>query len=519
MNDFTDVLDAQIEEAAGLNRRHVHPKLLKMFDLAGMNANFVEGRGQHLWDADGNRWLDLLSGGGVHFLGRNDPRVNRALIEVLSRDLPNLTIVNPALLSGAVAARLLEMAGPHFGKVIFANTGTETTEVAIRFARYVTRRRRFLYLEGSFHGRTYGAISLCGTPELREGQEPLMPVCTPLRRNDLRQLRQELQHGDVAALFVEPVQGMTCEVADRGWLREAELLCEHYGTLLVMDEVQTGLGRTGEGWFASTAMGVRPSMMTVSKTLSGGQVPVGAVLVGDEVYQRVFSSFKSGPFYFSTFAENNLAMAASLATLDALREMDAPARAAALGRQIEEGFRELKARYDCVDRLVGKGLMRCITFKPSASVRLRAEQAVLGAADPAAFGAAVHVDLYRNHRILLQVPGPRLDAIKILPPACCTEDDIAYFLAALDETLGRWYAGEGPAVGLGRTVAVAAAEQLAAAIPANAMPPFLRDALTKATAALRPEATRRPPEPEILPEVAEEIPAKKASPRPDSRDL
>jgi ornithine--oxo-acid transaminase len=437
--------------------------------------------------------------------------VNRALADVLTRDLPNLTIVNPALLSGAVAARLLEMAGPHFGKVVFANTGTECTEVCIRFARFVTKRRRFLYLDGSFHGRTYGAISLCGTPELREGQEPLMPTCTPLRRNDLRQLRQELAYGDVAALIVEPVQGMTCEVIDRAWLREAELLCEQHGTLLVIDEVQTGLGRTGD-WFASTAMGVRPAMMTISKTLSGGQVPVGAVLVGEDVYQRVYGSFKSGPFYFSTFAENNLAMAASLATLEALKDMDAPRRAAELGRRIEAGVRALAERYDCIDRVAGLGLMRAVYFRPSGKARLRAEQAILGAADPAAFGAAVHVDLYRDHRILLQVPGPRLDAIKVLPAACTTEDDVAFFLAALDDTLGRYYAGQGPALGLGKTLATAAVEQVAAAVPVDAVPPAFRGALARVADALR----AKPPDDEL--ELEDDDPPK-ATPRPDSRDL
>ena len=189
----------------------VHPKLLRMFQLAGMDATFVRGEGQYLWDSHGERWLDFLSGGGVHFLGLNHPGVNAALLATISRDLPNLTIVNPALLSGAVAQRLLDLAGPGFSKVIFANTGTETTEVCVRFARCVTRRRRFLYLEGAFHGRTYAAVSLCGSPALREGQEPLMSTCTPLRRNDLAQLRRELKMGDVAALVVEPVQGMTCE--------------------------------------------------------------------------------------------------------------------------------------------------------------------------------------------------------------------------------------------------------------------------------------------------------------------
>lgn len=480
MIDMRATIEAQLDEAGQQSKRYVHPKLLKMFELAGMNATFVRAQGQYLWDSDGNRWLDFLTGGGVYLIGRNHPAVRQAIKDAVDLDLPNWTIVNPNLLSGLLAGRLIEKAGEHYGKAVFTNTGTECTEVAVRFARYVTRRRRFLYLEGAFHGRTYAAISMCGSKALREGQEPLMPTCTPIKPNDIRALKRELAHGDVAAFVYEPVQGMTCEVLDPDYLREAEVLCEQYGTLMVADEVQTGLCRTGP-WFRSTADGIRPHMISVSKILSGGAVPVGCVLVQEDVYQRVFDKFQSGPFYFSTFAEGNLAMAAALATLDVLEEMDAPARVAELSARIEEGFADLAARYDCIDRIEGKGLMRCIYFKDSQQLKLRIQQQLMGAADSAAFGAAVHVDLYREHRILLQVPGPGANAIKFLPPACATVEDVDYFIAALDDVLARYYAEAGPAVNLGMTALKATLEQASELIPDEYVPPFLRKALAKAT--------------------------------------
>jgi len=479
MNDMRTVIEGQLQDASGQSKRYVHPKLLKMFELAGMNATFVRAEGQYLWDDKGNRFLDFLTGGGVYLIGRNHPGVREAIKQTVDMDLPNWSIVNPNLLSGLLAGKLIEKAGNHYGKVIYTNTGTECTEVAVRFARYVTRRRRFLYLEGAFHGRTYAAISMCGSKALREGQEPMMPTCTPLRPNDIRQLKRELAMGDVAAFIYEPVQGMTCEVLDTGYLREAEILCEQYGTMLVADEVQTGLCRTGP-WFRSTADGIRPHMLSCSKILSGGAIPVGAVLVSEDVYQKVFSKFQSGPFYFSTFAEGNLAMAAALATIQALEDMDAPARVAMLSERIEKGVAELASRYDCIDGLKGEGLMRCIYFKDSKQVKLRVQQNLLAAGDPAAFGAAVHVDLYREHRILLQVPGPGANAIKFLPPAVATEDDVDFFLAALDDVLARYYTEAGPAVNLGRTALKATVEQAAGMIPDDYMPPFLRKALGKA---------------------------------------
>ncbi len=478
MIDLRTEIDAQLTEASDQTRKHVHPKLMKMFQLAGMNASFVRAEGQYLWDAQGNRFLDFLTGGGVYLIGRNHPGVRQAIKDTVDMDLPNWSIVNPALLSGLLAGKLLEKAGDHYGKVIFANTGTECTEVAVRFARYVTRRRRFLYLEGAFHGRTYAAISMCGSSALREGQEPLMPTCTPIKANDIKQLRRELAMGDVAGFIYEPVQGMTCEVLDKAYLREAEILCEQYGTLLIADEVQTGLCRTGP-WFRSTEDGIRPHMLTCSKILSGGAIPVGAVLVSEEVYQKVFEKFQSGPFYFSTFAEGNLGMAAGLATIDALEEMDAPNRVVELGNRLEDGIKELAKRYDCIAGQKGLGLMRCVYFKDSADPKLLAQQRLLAAGDKAAFGAAVHVDMYREHRILLQIPGPGANAIKFLPPACATHEDIDYFLSSLDDVLARYYAEAGPAINLGRTALMATMDQVADAIPEQYIPPFLRKALKR----------------------------------------
>ena len=172
MTDFKDRIESFLTSSDNLSRRHVHPRMLKMFELGGMNKAFVRAEGQYLWDAEGERYLDFLAGGGVYFLGRNHPKVNGALIDILSMNLPNLCVVNASVLGGMVAEKLLQHGGPQFTKVVFANAGSEATEVALRFARQVTRRRRFLYVEGAFHGRSYGAISVCGFEAMRKGDRP-----------------------------------------------------------------------------------------------------------------------------------------------------------------------------------------------------------------------------------------------------------------------------------------------------------------------------------------------------------
>lgn len=441
------LIEEHLTSATHLSKRHIHPRLLKMFEMGGMSAVFTRAAGQYMWDTEGSRYLDLLAGGGVFFIGRNHPQVNSALKDVLELELPNLSVINASALGGLLAERLLELAGPNFSKVVFANSGSEATEVCLRFSRYMTRRRRFLSLTGAFHGRTFGAISLCGFSQMKEGQDPMMPTVTPIRPNDVAALRAELAKQDVAALFIEPVQGMTTEVMDAAYMREAEALCRQYGTVFVCDEVQTGLGRTGS-WFASSELGVRPGMMTVSKTLAGGQVPVSAVLLSEEVYEGVYSKFKSGPIYFSTFAENNLAMAAGIATIDVLKELDAPARARELGDQLRNGLIELASRYDCIERISGKGLMLAVYFRGSDHLTLRVQQELIGAADSGAFATAVNCEMFVKQRIIVQIPGPEINAIKILPPVTISDEDVRYFLAALDDTLSGYYKTGGPIVTL-----------------------------------------------------------------------
>jgi ornithine--oxo-acid transaminase len=462
--DMKALIEQHITSSDHLAKKHIHPRLVKMMAMGGMSIAFTKAQGPHLYDQEGTKYLDLLAGGGVHFIGRNHPVVNKALMDVLSMDIPNLCVVNSSVLGGLLAEKLTTLAGGNIGKVQFANSGTEATEVCIRFARFATRRRRFLYLEGAFHGRSYGAISLCGFKQMKEGMDPMMPTVTPIRMGDIEALRRELAREDVAGLFYEAVQGMTCEVADPAWLREAESLCRKHGTLLIADEVQTGLGRLGS-WFAAPEMGIRPDMMTISKTLSGGHMPVSCVLVSEDVYANIFAKFKSGPIYFSTFAENNLAMAAGLATIDVLETIDAPRRARELSAQLRNGLMDIQSRYDCIDRIAGKGLMIACYFKDSQKKRLRAQQAIMGAADAGSFAASVNVEMMKSQRVIVQIPGPELNAIKILPPVTLEDADVNWFLNGFEDVMASFYGRNGPVLSLGRAVAKDAMNNVRQAIP------------------------------------------------------
>lgn len=451
MSFIKGILDHHLTSADHLSKKHVHPRLSKMFDMAGMNVAFTKAEGSYLWDKDGNRYLDLLSGGGVHYIGRQHPEVRQAIADVNEAKIPNLCVVNASVLGGILAGKLLEMAGPGFTKVQYSNSGAEANEVAIRFARFCTRKRRFLHMQGAFHGRTYGAISLCGFHQMNEGMDPKMPTCTMITPNDVDELRRELSKGDVAGVFYEYCQGMTLTVMEKSYLHEMRRLCTEYGAMMIADEVQTAFGRVGDEWFAFQKAGILPDMVSLSKALSGGAVPVAATLIGDSVYNTVFANFKSGPIYFSTFAENNLAMAAGLATCKVLEDMDARRVASEVGAKLRKGLKEIQSRYDVVERIAGEGLMIGAYFRPSESATLlKIQQKLLSNADKGVFGASVNVALFTQHRVIAQIPGPELNALKILPPVNLADADITLFLESLDATLASMYKSGGPALPLGK---------------------------------------------------------------------
>jgi ornithine--oxo-acid transaminase len=323
--------------------------------------------------------------------------------------------------------------------------------VAIRFARFCTRKRRFLHLQGAFHGRTYGAISLCGFHQMNEGMDPKMPTCTMITPNDLGELRRELSKGDVAGIFYEYCQGMTLTVLEHEYLHEMRRLCTEYGAMMIADEVQTGFGRLGGEWFGFQKAGIRPDMVTTSKTLSGGVAPIAATLVGEQLYERVFANFKSGPIYFSTFAENNLAMAAGLATVKVLEDMDARKTATTVSDKIRAGLKEIQTRYDVIDRVAGEGMMIGTYFRPSETrTLLKFQQKLLSNADKGVFGASVNVNMMAKHRVITQIPGPELDAIKILPSVTLDDAGIQEFLTAFEATMEAMYKSGGPALPLGK---------------------------------------------------------------------
>jgi len=462
---FLEWLDAQQGRQYELHERYVNPAFVSMIRTIGFDKGYVRGRGPWLFDAEGGRYLDLLTGWGVFALGRNHPRVRAILEQVLSREMPNLVRMDCSLLAGLVAEKLTQHAcgdSPReLTRVFFCNSGTESVEAAIKFARCYTRKPRILFCDHAFHGLTVGALSLNGSDFFRERFGNLMPGTAKVPFNDLAALEGALRGNDTAAFVVEPVQGKTCEAVADGYLAEAGRLCRKAGALLVADEVQCGLGRTGK-WFAYQHWPeAAPDIVCVAKALSGGYVPVGAVIAAPRIMDSVFDSMEHCVIHSNTFGQNDLAMAAALATLQVMEEEDVAGNAARLGPKTIARLAEIGKTCPFVSEVRGKGLMFGIDFRrPEDSVKLRAAWDALHLLNEGVFSQTIIMPLLHEHRILAQVAGYHTDLIKFLPPVNIQEEDLDCFLPAMQKVLDDLQNIGSRAWSTVRTLAKGAAAQL-----------------------------------------------------------
>jgi acetylornithine/N-succinyldiaminopimelate aminotransferase len=364
----------------------------------------TRGEGCYVWDADGNRYLDLLAGIAVNALGHGHP----ALIEALSNQAASMIHVSNFFATPPqieLAEKLLTVAGaPKGSAVFFANSGSEAVEAAIKLSRR-TGRTGLVAAESAFHGRTMGALALTHKHAYREPFAPLIPSVTHVPLNDEAALRAAVT-SDVAALFLEPIQGEAGVVAaDPAYLQLARELTRATGTLLVIDEVQTGVGRTGT-WFAFQQSGIVPDAITVAKGLAGG-VPIGALVTFGPDVSGLLTAGQHG----STFGGNPLAAAAGLAVLDTIDKDGLLAHATSVGNHLADSVAALG--HPLILGVRGTGLLRAIVLSAEVSVVVADRALAAG--------------------FIINAPTP--DALRLTPPLVITTGQIDAFVAALPTLL------------------------------------------------------------------------------------
>jgi ornithine--oxo-acid transaminase len=414
---------------------YVNPQWVRLLDLLQMNVPYERCLGCELFTADGRRVLDFLSGYCVHNVGHNHPAVVSALRDELERCGPAMIQTQVAARAGELGEQLCRRAGGGLTKVFFGSSGSEGVEAAIKFARATTGRMGLLACRGAFHGLTCGALSLMDDAFWRADFGPMLPGTMTIPFNDLAALEEQLKTRRFAAFFAEPIQSEAgVRVPDGEYLRAAQVLCQRYGSLLVLDEVQTGLHRTGP-FLSAHSLGVTPDLVILAKALSGGLIPVSAVLMTEAVYDAVYGSLRRAIVHTSTFSENGLAMRAGLATLAVLESEKLGDRTREKGARLKQSLRDALAPFEMVKEIRGEGLLLGIEFSAPRQLRLRLPFEAFQRIHPAMFGQILVMRMFRNHGMLTQICGNNFAVLKVAPPLVVTDEQIEAFVSAIAQVV------------------------------------------------------------------------------------
>ena len=349
-------------------------------------AVFTRGAGAYLFDADGNRYLDFTSAQGIALLGHAHPIIAQAIAEQAA------TLMSlPSFFYGEARGRFLhKLSGilpAHLRHVYLCNCGTESIEIALKLARLTTERSGLVAASKGFHGRTTGSLALSWLPKGKDQFAPLMPDVTHVKYNQPADLATAVTE-NTAALFLEAIQGEGgVNVGTDEYLQQAQARCRAVGALLVMDEIQTGLGRAG-AWFCHQQAGLEPDIMCLAKGLGAG-FPMGAVAFSDAVQERLFLGAHG-----STFGGNPLACAAGAAALTAYQDLNLIPHARRMGAELLAALRERLGPLKIVREVRGRGLIIGIELRTRAAPFMKA--------------------LMKEHRLLVLNAGPRV--LRLLPP-------------------------------------------------------------------------------------------------------
>jgi len=442
-----DIKKIMAENTADNNARygeHVNSKFAKALKIIGFDKTYVTGKGCYLFDEDNNKYLDMLTGYGTFNIGRNHPVVQKALSDFIAADYSSLAQMETPVLCGVMAGELKRRIGYGLSKVYFCSTGAEANETAIKFARRATGKNAVIYASSAFHGLTTGALAMNGSGVFKENFGELAES-RKIPFGDLEALEHELSKGDVAAFFIEPVQGKGVNIAPDGFLSAASKLCHKHGSLFVVDEVQTGIGRTGKFIALHYEDDVKPDIVIVSKSLSGGYVPIAAVVMSERVFGKTFSSLDRAVVHSSTFGKSNFAMTAGLATLSVLDDEKLAENAAKMGDLLGNRLLALKDKYEFIHDVRWRGLMLAIEFGKPKSLKLKTAWAAVNKINEDLFCQAITIPLLQDHKILTQVAGNKMTTIKLIPPLCLDEHDIDWFMAGFEKVMDDLHRFPGPA--------------------------------------------------------------------------
>jgi putrescine aminotransferase len=432
---------------------HVNPAFVKLLGAFGYGRVFTRAKGSTLWDSEDNAYLDCLAAFGVMNLGHNPPKLAARVKELIDDDAPNLCHVGIQVHAAELAAHLASLvrsahetpsrrsgslASP-LERVLFVSSGGEAVESAMKLARAATKRKPFLYCKGGFHGTGLGPLSVMGSGRMRDPFEPLLPHCYEIPFDDLGALKAALDERKPAAFVTEPIQAEAGVIVPKsGYLAEARELCRRAGTLFVLDEVQTGLGRTGKT-FAYEHEGVTPDVLVLGKALGAGLVPMSAALTTPEIHDRAYGRVDRFDLHSTTFSGNAFGCRVALAGLDILREEELAEGAARRGEQLMKGLTDALSAHPFVKAVRGRGLLVGIELGPTKSGGLfgRLLPALVEGVSRHVFGQWLALRLLEKG-IVAQPASQQWNVLKIEPPLTITEAEIDRIVSTIASILAEY---------------------------------------------------------------------------------
>jgi len=425
-------LNLSRKEAGDLFAKHVNPGLKTMLSAIGFDKNFVRAEGIFVYDDAGTRYLDFLGGYGSLPFGHN-PKDVLAGVEKASSH-PNFLQARASSLQAALAHDLAAILPGDLSMAFFCNSGAESVEGALKMARIATGKQVFIHCTGAFHGKTLGALSVGGREKYKTPFQPLIPGCVEVPFGDIRALEQALDQHRCAAVIMEPVQGEAgVIVPPEGYLKQVRELTDAHDTLLILDEVQTGLGRTGT-MFACEHEGVVPDIMCLAKALGGGVMPLGATVATRKVWEKAYGGLSKAVLHTSTFGGGARACAAGLVTISKLVEENLAERARDLGEYFLNGLRTLHKSYKTIKEVRGKGLLIGLEFdKPVEGLLDKLTAGAINEFAKEYYASLVAGELLGKHQVITAYTLNNPNVMRLEPPLTVTKDQIDYVLNALED--------------------------------------------------------------------------------------
>jgi len=426
-----DALSLKREDVRQNYKEYINSSAVQLLSLLDFDKHFVKAEGTKVYDEAGNEYIDFLGGYGALNVGHNNPDIINEIKKVIG--LPNILQASIYNMAGVLARNLSLITPGDLKRTFFANSGAEAVEGALKLARIASGKSRIIYCLNSFHGKSFGALSVTGREKYRTPFKPLLAETYPVPFGDEKALEDALKMGDVAAFILEPIQGEGgIIVPPKGYLKRVRELCDKYETYLIIDEIQTGFGRTGY-MFACEEEGVVPDIMCFAKSLGGGIMPIGGYITKDEIWKKAYGSIDKAFLHTSTFGGNTISCAAGIATIKYLIENDLPNKAKEKGEYLLKRLKDLKEKYPVIKEVRGRGLMIGIEFEEPKGVLDLLTLGKFSEISKEYFASLVAGKLMNEYRIITAYTLNNPNVIRIEPPLTISYDELDKLIYSLED--------------------------------------------------------------------------------------